>query len=64
MSFYKDYNDKLAIERWNTRPRPEYRHIRVTPLGPALGADTDTVLREILNLTGEALADLRHRGII
>lgn len=39
MSFYQDYNDKLAFERWNTRPRPEYRHIRVQPLGPALGAE-------------------------
>ena len=58
MSFYKDYNDKLAIERWNTRPRPEYRHIRVTPLGPALGAEVSGIdLRQ--EVAPEALAEIR-----
>lgn len=43
MSFYQDYNDKLAFEQWNTRPRPAYRHIRVTPLAPALGAEVSGI---------------------
>jgi crotonobetainyl-CoA:carnitine CoA-transferase CaiB-like acyl-CoA transferase len=31
---------------------------------PQVGADTDAVLREWLDLTGEAIADLRHRKLI
>lgn len=37
---------------------------RIDHLGPRLGADTDTVLRDILTITEETLADLRQRGII
>lgn len=58
MSFYQDYNDKLAFEQWNTRERPTYRHIRVTPLSPALGAEVDGLdLRQ--DLTPEQLAEIR-----
>lgn len=31
MSFYQDYNDKLAIEQWNMREGRSYRTIEVTP---------------------------------
>lgn len=43
MSFYQDYNDKLAIEQWNTRERQTYRTIKVTPLSPALGAEVEGI---------------------
>jgi taurine dioxygenase len=58
VSFYQDYNDKLAFEQWNTRQRPTYRHIRVTPLSPALGAEVDGLdLRQ--DLSPEQLAEIR-----
>lgn len=37
---------------------------RIDHLGPRLGADTDTVLRDVLKMTEETLTDLRQRGII
>jgi len=59
MSFYRDYNDKLAYERWNTRPQPEYRHIKVTRISPALGAKVEGVdLRR--DITAEQLAEIRQ----
>lgn len=59
MSFYRDYNDKLAFEQWNTRERPHYQHIKVTPLSPALGAEVDGIdLRE--DVTREQLAEIRQ----
>jgi taurine dioxygenase len=59
MSFYQDYNDKLAFEQWNTRPRPQYRHIVVKPLSPALGAEVEDIdLRE--ETTPEQLAEIRQ----
>lgn len=39
MSFYRDYNDKLAVEQWTTRERSSYKTITVTPLAPTLGAE-------------------------
>lgn len=39
MSLSQNENQKHAIEAWNRRARPEYRHIRVSPLSPALGAE-------------------------
>lgn len=58
MSFYRDYNDKLAFEQWNTRQRPEYRHIKVTPISPALGAEVSGIdLRQ--DVTTEQLAEIR-----
>ena len=53
MSFYQDYNDKLAFEQWNTRRRPDYRHIQVTPIAPALGADA----LWLAELVAQAFAD-------
>jgi len=59
MSFYQDYNDKLAFEQWNSRPRPFYRHIEVTPLSPALGAEVSGIdLRQ--EITPEQLAEVRQ----
>lgn len=43
MSFYRDYNDKLAFERWNTRERGSYETIRLTPISPALGAEVEGI---------------------
>lgn len=43
MSFYRDYNDKLALEQWNTRAKPCFQTIKVTPLAPALGAEIEGV---------------------
>lgn len=58
MSFYQDYNDKLAFEQWNSRPRPFYRHIEVTPISPALGAEVSGIdLRQ--DVTPEQLAEIR-----
>jgi taurine dioxygenase len=39
MSFYRDYNDKLAFESWNNRTHPAFQTIQVTPLSPAGGAE-------------------------
>lgn len=59
MSFYQDYNDKLAFERWNTRRRADYRHIQVTPIAPALGAEVSGIdLRQ--ELQPEQLAEIRR----
>lgn len=59
MSFFQDYNDKLAFEQWNTRPRPDYRHIKVTPLAPALGAEVSGIdLRQ--EASPEQLAEIRQ----
>jgi len=59
MSFYQDYNDKLAIEQWNTRERPAYRTIKVTPISPALGAEIAGIdLRQ--ETTPEQLAEIKQ----
>jgi len=59
MSFYQDYNDKLAIEQWNTRARPEYKEIRVRPISPALGAEVGNIdLRE--DLSPVQIAEIRQ----
>lgn len=39
MSFYRDFNDKLAIEEWNSRERKPYETISVTRIAPTLGAE-------------------------
>jgi taurine dioxygenase len=43
MSFYRDFNDKTAIERWNTTPREAYETIKVRQLSPAAGAEISGV---------------------
>lgn len=58
MSFYRDYNDKIAMEQWNTRPRPGYRHLTVTSISPALGAEVRGIdLRD--DLGPEQLAEIK-----
>ncbi|HVI50488.1 MAG TPA: TauD/TfdA family dioxygenase [Candidatus Sulfotelmatobacter sp.] len=39
MSFYRDFNDKRAIEAWNSAPREAYRTIQVKRLTPTIGAE-------------------------
>ncbi|MDT3670351.1 MAG: TauD/TfdA family dioxygenase [Aromatoleum sp.] len=59
MSFYRDYNDKLAFERWNTRERAAYETIKVTSISPALGAEVEGVdLRH--ELTSRQLDEIRR----
>lgn len=43
MSFYKDFNDKIAIEAWNGIKRDPYNTIAVRRLGPTLGAEIEGV---------------------
>lgn len=39
MSFYRDFNDKTAIEAWNTAERKPFETITVNRLGPTIGAE-------------------------
>lgn len=39
MSFYRDYNDKLSFESWNTRNHPSFQTIQVKPISRAGGAE-------------------------
>jgi len=39
MSFYRDYNDKLVFDAWDSRPRLSFKTIDVRPLSPAGGAE-------------------------
>lgn len=39
MSFYRDFNDKLAIEAWTTARRAAYETIQVRQLSPTVGAE-------------------------
>ena len=43
MSFYRDYNDKLAFEAWNTRQQPVFKTIQVKPISRAGGAEISGV---------------------
>lgn len=43
MSFYRDFNDKLAIEAWNSTPRESYRTISVKRLTPTIGAEVEGI---------------------
>ena len=43
MSFYRDYNDKLAFEVWNTRQQPVFKTIQVKPISRAGGAEISGV---------------------
>ena len=59
MSFYRDFNDKLAIERWNTRKREPFESFEITPLAPTLGAEVHGLdLRE--DLTDAQFVELRR----
>ena len=39
MSFYRDFNDKVAIEAWNGARRKPYETIEVAQLSPTIGAE-------------------------
>ena len=39
MSFYRDFNDNVAIATWNEAPRAPYETLRLTPLAPTIGAE-------------------------
>lgn len=43
MSFYRDFNDKLAIEAWNSEQRRAYETIVVKQLSPTVGAEISGV---------------------
>ena len=43
MSFYRDYNDKLAFEAWNTRQQPVFKTIQVKHISRAGGAEISGV---------------------
>jgi taurine dioxygenase len=59
MSFYRDYNDKLAIEQWNTRERSSYQTIKVTPLSPSFGAEVEGLdLRQ--DVTAQQLEEIKR----
>jgi taurine dioxygenase len=59
MSFYRDFNDKTAIEGWNTRPLHPYETITVTPIAPALGAEV-TGVDLSKELSAAQLADIKR----
>ena len=48
MSFYRDFNDKIAIQGWNTSERQNYDTINVRRIGPAIGAEISGI-----DLSGE-----------
>lgn len=43
MSFYRDFNDKVAIEAWNAERRKPYETIGVTQISPTIGAEISGV---------------------
>jgi taurine dioxygenase len=43
MSFYRDFNDKIAIEAWNGERRQPYETIEVNQLSPTVGAEISGV---------------------
>jgi len=59
LSFYRDFNDKLAIETWNAQPRPAYRSIKVTRGTPTIGAEVSGV-DLTKDLSDEQLAEIRR----
>jgi taurine dioxygenase len=58
MSFYRDFNEKAAAERWNTRQQPTFKTIEVKPIAWAGGAEVSGVdLRQ--PLTPEQFEELQ-----
>lgn len=43
MSFYRDFEDNVAIEKWNAEVRAPYETLRVRRLSPTLGAEIEGV---------------------
>lgn len=59
MSFYRDFNEKKAIEAWSTAEAVAYDTIKVTRLSPALGAEVEGV--DLSKPLSEAqVADIRR----
>ena len=58
MSFYRDYNDKLAFEAWNTRQQPIFKTIQVKPISRAGGAEVSGVDLS-KNLSEEQFAEIK-----
>ena len=59
MSFYRDFNDKTALESWNTRQHPKYETITVTPISPTIGAEISGIdLSQ--ELSAAQLADVKR----
>jgi taurine dioxygenase len=59
MSFYRDFNDKIAIEAWQARDRGRFETIDIKPIGPALGAEVRGIdLRR--ELAPEQVAEIRR----
>lgn len=58
MSFYRDFNDKLAIEAWNTAERAPYETITVTRLAPTIGAEISGV--DLTRLTEGQFGEIRR----
>lgn len=59
MSFYKDFNDKLAVEQWVTEVREPYSTITVKRLNPLIGAEISGVdLRS--EISDEQLKEIRR----
>jgi len=58
MSFYRDFNDKIAIEAWNTAERAPFETITVTRLDPTIGAEISGV--DLRNLSDAQFAEIRR----
>lgn len=66
MSFYRDFNDNVAIDAWNHEVRAPYQTLRLNRLTPTIGAEIEGVdlsqelsaaqLSEIRRALGENLA--------
>lgn len=58
MSFYRDYNDKLTFEAWNTRKHPSFKTIQIKPISRAGGAEV-TGIDLSKNLSDEQFAEIK-----
>jgi taurine dioxygenase len=59
MSFYRDFNDKPALEAWNVAKSAPYRTLTAKPLAPTLGAEIEGVDLS-RDLSDEQLAEIRR----
>jgi len=59
MSFYRDFNDKQALEAWNAAKGAPYRTLTAAPLAPTLGAEIEGVDLS-RDLSDEQLAEIRR----
>ncbi|MGD0640185.1 MAG: TauD/TfdA family dioxygenase [Roseiarcus sp.] len=59
MSFYRDSNDKQALEAWNAAKSAPYRTLTTTPLAPTLGVEIQGVDLS-RDLSDEQLTEIRR----